>query len=232
MIGIWIQLLKRQHCQTPHMIRELFCYHFIVLPGFGPLISLEKIQRISEDFKKQLERQGDVDVEHSSDLIFNKCLSVLEDAVLSLGGRTVIHTLKEYELPQPITSIHFENREYVKETSYDTVALKDAVRKNEASLNDEQQEVYNKIITSVDANDGRIFFLDAPGGTGKTFLINLLLAKVRSIQGIALPVASSGIAATLLEGGRTAHAAFKLTLNLITAETPICNISKAILLKF
>lgn len=52
------------------------------------------------------------------------------------------------------------------------------------------------------------------------------MAKVRSIYGIALAVASSGIAATLLEGGRTAHATFKLPLNLTTAETPICNISK------
>lgn len=71
-----------------------------------------------------------------------------------------------------------------------------------------------------------MFFLDAPGGTGKTFLINLLLAKVRSDGGIALAVASSGIAATLLKGGKTAHTAFKLPLNLIHTETVLCNISK------
>ena len=49
------------------------------------------------------------------------------------------------------------------------------------------------------------YFLDVLGGTGKTFLINLLLAKVTFDKKIALAVASSGIAATLLEGGRTAH---------------------------
>ena len=49
------------------------------------------------------------------------------------------------------------------------------------------------------------YFLDVPGGTGKTFIINLLLAKVRFDKKIALAVASSGIAATLLEGGQTAH---------------------------
>jgi len=37
----------------------------------------------------------------------------------------------------------------------------------------------------------------APGGTGKTYLINLLMAKVRSSYGIAIEAASSGIAATL-----------------------------------
>ncbi|XP_074035247.1 uncharacterized protein [Leptinotarsa decemlineata] len=211
MIGIWIQLLKRQH----YVKHTLFCQ------VSDPLCLWKKYQGyLSDDFKKQLEKQVDLDVEHSSDLIFKKCLSVLEDAVLSLGGRL----LEEYGLPQPITSIHFENREYVEETSYNTVALEDAVRRNEAFLNDEQQEVYNKITTSVDANDGGIFSLDVPGETGETFLINYLLVKVRSTYGIALAVASSGIAATLPEGGRTAHATFKLPLNLITAVTPICNI--------
>ncbi len=40
-------------------------------------------------------------------------------------------------------------------------------------------------------------------------------------------MASSGIAATLLEGGRTAHATFKLPLDLTHNESPTCNISKA-----
>nr|KAI8748380.1 ATP-dependent DNA helicase PIF1 [Biomphalaria glabrata] len=71
-----------------------------------------------------------------------------------------------------------------------------------------------------------IVFLDAPGGTGKTFLINLLLAKVRQQNKIALAVASSGIAATLLQGGRTAHSTFKLPLNLAHGDTPVCDISK------
>ncbi|XP_071582556.1 ATP-dependent DNA helicase pif1-like [Temnothorax nylanderi] len=83
-----------------------------------------------------------------------------------------------------------------------------------------------RFLSSVESGAGQVFFLDAPGGTGKTFLINLLLARVRSDRGIALAVASSGIAATLLEGGRTAHAAFKLPLNLIQTEKPLCNISK------
>ena len=53
----------------------------------------------------------------------------------------------------------------------------------------------------VDANQGGILLLDAPGGTSKTFLINLILAKLQSEGKIALATASSGIAATLLSGG-------------------------------
>lgn len=210
-------------CQSPQMIRDLFTIILVFCQVSDPLSIWEKFKEyLSEDLKRQLERQGDVDVEHITDVVFNKCLLVIEDAVLALGGRL----LKEYGLPQPSKEQQFENREFLKETSYDLASLENTVKNNEGSLNDEQKAVYNQINTKIESNEGGIFFLDAPGGTGKTLLINLLLAKVRSTRGIALAVASSGIAATLLEGGRTAHATFKLPLNLTTADTPICNISK------
>jgi len=43
---------------------------------------------------------------------------------------------------------------------------------------------------------------------------------------IALAVASSGIAETLLDGGRTAHSALKLLLNLNLSAGPLCNTRK------
>lgn len=57
----------------------------------------------------------------------------------------------------------------------------------------------------------RCFFLSGPGGTGKTHLINMLLAKFRSQHQVGLSVASSGVASLLLEGGSTAHSRFRLT---------------------
>jgi hypothetical protein len=66
-----------------------------------------------------------------------------------------------------------------------------------------------------------------PGGTGKTFLINLLLAKVRQTGKIALAVAASGIATALLTDGRTAQSALKLPVDLAHCETSTCNIEKA-----
>ena len=53
-----------------------------------------------------------------------------------------------------------------------------------------------------------------------------MLAQIRSGKNIAVAVASSGIAATLIEGGKTAHSAFKLPLNLGHSESALCNISK------
>ncbi|GFX96456.1 ATP-dependent DNA helicase [Trichonephila clavipes] len=57
-------------------------------------------------------------------------------------------------------------------------------------------------------------------------LLSLFLATIRSQNNIALAIASSGIAATLLDGGRTTHSALKLPLNLQNTEAPTCNISK------
>ncbi|UYV81417.1 hypothetical protein LAZ67_20001143 [Cordylochernes scorpioides] len=65
----------------------------------------------------------------------------------------------------------------------------------------------------------RLFFLDGPGGSGKTFLYKTLLSTIRGNNGIALPVASTGIAAKLLEGGRTYHSQFKLPVPLLDTST-------------
>ncbi|XP_075707181.1 LOW QUALITY PROTEIN: uncharacterized protein LOC142741727 [Rhinoderma darwinii] len=97
---------------------------------------------------------------------------------------------------------------------------------NEPLVVSDQTTAYNQILDTVVKNTGGIVFLDAPGGTGNTFVINLLLAKIRQQSTIALAVASSGIAATLIDGGRTAHSAFKLPLNLTRDVSPVCNISK------
>ena len=74
---------------------------------------------------------------------------------------------------------------------------------------------------------GRLF-LKALGGTGKTFLINLILAKQQSEGKVALTTASSGIIATLLTGGHTLHNTFKIPLDLHAMDTPICSIKEGL----
>ena len=57
-----------------------------------------------------------------------------------------------------------------------------------------------------------------------TFLINLILAKIRSEGKIALP--TSGIAATLLTGDCTLHITFKIPLTLNPMDIPVCSIKR------
>ncbi|GBL72582.1 hypothetical protein AVEN_127849-1 [Araneus ventricosus] len=106
------------------------------------------------------------------------------------------------------------------ERNYDTDVLTAYIEENEPKMAQDQKEAFGKIKKAVFDRHGDIFVLDAPGGTGKTFLINLLLTKVRQRNEIALAVASSGITTTLLTGGRTAHSAFRLPLNLANTQTP------------
>ncbi|KAL6909791.1 hypothetical protein ACP4OV_001450 [Aristida adscensionis] len=93
-----------------------------------------------------------------------------------------------------------------------------------ASLNKEQLAGYRDIIHHVFNKKSRVFYVDGPGGTGKTFLYKALLAKVRSEGLIAIATATSGIAASILPGGRTAHSRFKIPIKL--ADNTMCNFAK------
>ena len=90
----------------------------------------------------------------------------------------------------------------------------------------DQSAAYHAVMDQMNTKTGGIFFLGAPVGTGKTFVINLLLAKIRHQSKTAIATASSGIAAALLHGGCTPQSTLKLPLNLSHSEIPLCNISK------
>lgn len=143
--------------------------------------------------------------------------------MISLTGRP----LSKHGMPEPVDDGPQNlDQLYLRETSYDTQALALDVSNKLPLLNTDQSSVFNEVMQSIQRDYGTLYFLDAPGGTGKTYLNNLILAKVRSENNIALAVASSGIAATLLHGGRTAHATFKIPFDLNHHEAPTCNISK------
>ena len=72
--------------------------------------------------------------------------------------------------------------------------------------------MFNAINATVLARRGGLFFINGPSGIGKTFLENLLLAKHHAQGRIYLLVASSRIAALLLNGGTTAHSRFKIPI--------------------
>ncbi|OWZ06912.1 Helitron helicase [Phytophthora megakarya] len=86
----------------------------------------------------------------------------------------------------------------------------------EAQLNNEQRAIYNQIIGTVNQPEQgkKKFFIDGPGGTGKSTLHRNILAKVRLESKIAIDVASSGIASFLLMGSRTAHSTSTIPLKL------------------
>jgi len=104
-----------------------------------------------------------------------------------------------------------EAREVTEESTIEVDATDAALA---SSLNPEQRLAYDEILAAVDAGDGGVFFVDGPGGTGKTFLYRALLAKVRGEGKIAVATVTSGIAASIMPGGRTAHSRFKIPLSI------------------
>ena len=66
----------------------------------------------------------------------------------------------------------------------------------------------------VDSDHGGLFFVDGTGGTGKTYLYRALLATIRSQNKIVMAIATSGVAASIMPGGRTAHSRFKIPVTL------------------
>ncbi|XP_053164882.1 uncharacterized protein LOC128350484 [Hemicordylus capensis] len=85
------------------------------------------------------------------------------------------------------------------------------------TFNAEQRAAMKEIITASQNNklEHRCFFLDGPGGSGKTYLYKAILNTIRGQNELALPVASTGIAANLLQGGRTYHSQFKLPVPIL-----------------
>ena len=72
-----------------------------------------------------------------------------------------------------------ESQEMLTELTYDVEELHTYCEVNEGLLNDEQRDVYETILQKATSGSGGLFFLDAPGGTGKTFVLKLILARLR-----------------------------------------------------
>nr|XP_017256445.1 PREDICTED: uncharacterized protein LOC108226004 [Daucus carota subsp. sativus] len=118
----------------------------------------------------------------------------------------------------------YMNELLLKEMMYDREQLKLKSGEGIQCLNYMQRIIFDRILESVHTNNGGFYFIYGPGGTGKTFLWSTIIASLRSEGKIVLPVASSGIASLLMEGGRTAHSRFKIPIDV--NEFSCCDIKQ------
>ncbi|KAL6896782.1 hypothetical protein ACP4OV_007354 [Aristida adscensionis] len=143
----------------------------------------------------------------------------IRDMVHSMGK-----DIRNYDLPGLKDTCEFSN-DIMKQVREElSVSIDQEHLDIYTSLNKEQRAGFDEIIHYVFHKQSQVFFIDGPGGTGKTFLYNALLAKVRSEGLIAIASATSGIAASILPGGRTAHSRFKIPIKL--ADNSMCNFAK------
>ncbi|XP_062224416.1 uncharacterized protein LOC133922908 [Phragmites australis] len=118
--------------------------------------------------------------------------------------------LSSYNIPSaPIPeSFAYGNRLISEELAYDKPLLEAQSIALASTLNQEQRLVYDKVIAYVISKEPAVFFISGYGGTGKTYLWNAIIVKLRAEGEIVLAVASSGVASLLLPSGRTAHSRF------------------------
>jgi hypothetical protein len=135
----------------------------------------------------------------TEDNVFDYGLFLIQKILLQFGK-----TLATFP-PMPLSTGNWEilhrNHLLQQEMAYDLADLTLEAEVCQMSFNPNQLAVYNAVLTSVQNNEGKIFFLQSAGGGGKTYVCNTIAAAVRAMGTPVLCVASSAIAALLLDGG-------------------------------
>jgi len=217
----WLECLTDAgEMQTGSSLRQLFASLLRNCAPCQPSNLWQKCRaKICDDLRFRLRRSNRPNP--TAEEVYDYGLFLIDGLLQRMGRR-----LRDYDMPLP--QLNWETREenvFVNEQlNYDHEQQALLATDRYSHFNVEQRDAYNKIMSSVEKDAGQTFFLSGAGGTGKTYVYNTLCNKVRSQGGIVLAVVSSGIAAVLIEGGRTAHSTFKLPLQL--NDTTMCNIAK------
>lgn len=205
--------------QTGRQLRSLFAVLLMHCNPSQPLELWEQFrENICDDVAFQL-RQRNIP-EPTDAQTYDYGLYLLENILKKSGRR-----LEDFP-PMPTVQDNWEamdgNYLLAEQRNYDPVALQTLVDSNITKFSPEQTAMYNAIMQSYNQNEGKTFFVHSAGGCGKTFVLNTVAASIRAQGDVALCVASSGIASLLLEGGRTAHSRFKISIPCL--ESSFCGI--------
>ena len=136
-------------------------------------------------------------------------------------------TSAQFQLPTSVISWDQDNSNplLAEEYNYNTDAQAVLCNTLLTQMNTQQKYCFDKIVFTLNKpTTSAQFSLQGPAGTGKTFLYRALCSYIRQQGKVVLCVASSGIAAQLLPGGRTSHSQFEISLHL--NESSICAISR------
>src|SRR6267142_1911064 len=219
----WHQCLREaRHMATGYQLRHLFVTILRDCTPTNPRALWEEFaDHICDDLARQLARLH-IRENPTPEEIRDYGLYLIEQ-LLSPSGKS----LKDFQGMPQVTGnweANLHNHLIAEQQQYDSAQQAQLAADFIAKLNPDQQAGFDKITSAVTTKSGEIFFLHGAGGTGKTFLYNTLCYHLRSQDKIVLCVASSGIAALLLQGGRTAHSCFKIPIP--CHESSICNIPK------
>ncbi|GBL99197.1 hypothetical protein AVEN_140665-1 [Araneus ventricosus] len=166
---------------------------------FSSLWEKSKDRFSGDNFHQKQRENPDKDLQYVPQ-IYKETLILLEYKCLSICGKA----LNQFGLPVPTRQAHnILDRDLLRATNYDINILQHMVETNKPRQTQDQRTAYEAVMNLIAEGNRGILFLDAPGGTGKTFLKNFINVEIRFKRHIALAVVSSGIAST----HRIAHSA-------------------------
>ncbi|XP_027083756.2 uncharacterized protein [Coffea arabica] len=197
-------LEEAAHFQMPYLLRSLFALLlFYCCPKDPKHLWQSFEEHLSSDYKRSSAHRHCTPIE-----IKRKVLQDINITLEHMGKN-----LGDYHfLEDSFASCHGEH--LTKEIhSKTTIPIDPEDLLLAQKLNSGQRHAFDLILDSVSCSKGQAFFVDGPSGTGKTFLYRALLASLRSQGYVAIAVATSGVAASLLPGGGTAHSRFKIPLD-------------------
>jgi len=208
---------------TGSRFRSLFAMILKVCGPAQPALLWETYKEDASDDVVALERRlrRDLTLELENEERYDIALRLLDDCLIRLGSSLAAFP----DMPQPrYPRTEPTANRFIKDER--ALAPLDVPIQEIDLLNEDQRSIFDAVCEAVQARlDGpKVFFVDGPGGTGKTFLYEKLLAYLRAGGHLMVPVASSGIAALLLKGGRTVHNRFKVPLEL--NDESCCNITR------
>jgi hypothetical protein len=222
--GEWDKCLQEAgDMQTGTQLHSLFaCILLHCQPAMPDVLWQRHKERICDDLKHKIIHKYHI-LEPTDEQIFDYGLFLLDRLLLQSGKR--LSQFDPMPLPQDDWEGHIADNPLLQEqVNHDTYDLLMMVQQNKEQFNEEQRTVYDAVLHSARNNEGKTFFLHSAGGGGKTFVCNTIAAAIRADNQVALTVASSAIAALILDGGRTAHSCFKIPIPVHESST--CKIPK------
>ena len=112
-----------------------------------------------------------------------------------------------FPLPRAFNVDAHRTRELRAERNYDQTHEESEAARMAAFMHDYPEHLYAylELACAFDNREATIFFVDDPGGSNKSFLFEVFLHYARGRGEIAAACVWSGLATTLLPGGRTCH---------------------------
>lgn len=199
----WREALNEaKNFQMPKQLRELFAVICALnVPANALALWNEFRDFMSEDFARV----------YTQDIAYNRALIEIEEILLCHNM-----SCKDFGLPVPtfvtdgaVDAFDVDEQQFLFDEMLE-------------SANQEQRDIIRRVIRELQFHDtgSNVFCLTAHAGCGKTFVQTAIIHRVNALNRKYLATAFSGIAATLLIGGRTLHNAFKLPIPLLETSVP------------